>query len=109
MRIDNLNELNKKDDVQYKARNMYFDYVEPNGQFDKKQEIYQVWSYSTIVGYYNKTTHYAIFTNHKYSKTTTKQITMLCNENKLNHDFIDKTFVNVSTYDDINEIIDLLS
>ena len=76
MRINNLNELNKKDDIQYKARNMYFDYVEPNGQFDKKQEIYQIWSYSTIVGYYNKTTHYAIFTKHKYSRTTTKQITL---------------------------------
>ena len=109
MRINNLNELNKKDDVQYKSRNMFFDYIEPNGQFDKQQEIYQVWSYSTIVGYYNKTTHYAIFTNHKYSRTTTKQITMLCNENHLNHDFIDKTFINWSTYDDINEIIDLLS
>ena len=109
MKINNLNELNKKDDVQYKARNMYLDYVEPNEQIDKKQEIYQIWSYSTIVGYYNKKTHYAIFTNHKYSRTTTKQITMLCNENHLNHDFIDKTFVNFSTYDDINEIIDLLS
>ena len=109
MRINNLNELNKKDDVQYKSRNMFFDYIEPNGQFDKQQEIYQVWSYSTIVGYYNKTTHYAIFTKHKYSRTTTKQITMLCNENHLNHDFIDKTFINWSTYDDINEIIDLLS
>ena len=109
MRIDNRHELNKKDDVQYKSRNMFFDYIEPNGQFDKQQEIYQVWSYSTIVGYYNKTTHYAIFTKHKYSRTTTKQITMLCNENHLNHDFIDKTFINWSTYDDINEIIDLLS
>ena len=109
MIINNLNELNKKDDVQYKSRNMYLYYVHPNGQFDKKQEIYQIWSYSTIVGYYNKTTHYAIFTKHKYSRTTTKQITMLCNENQLNHDFIDKTFNNMFTYDDINEIIDLLS
>lgn len=109
MKVNNLNELNKKDEVQYKSRNMFFDYVQPNGQFDKKQEIYQICSYSTIVGYYNKITHYAIFTNHKYSRTTTKQITMLCNENHLNHDFIDKTFINWSTYEDINDIIDLLS
>lgn len=88
---------------------MYLDYVNPNGQFDKKQEIYQIWSYSTIVGYYNKTTHYAIFTSRKYSRTTSKQITMLCNENHLNHDFINKTFNNMFAYEDINEIIDLLS
>lgn len=108
MRITNLSQLNKKYNTQYKNRNMSFDYIAPNGQYPNNLEIYQIWSYNTIIGYYCKNSHYAIFTNHKYSPTTSKQITMLCNENNLNRDFIDKTFANFTTYSDILELIDCL-
>ena len=77
MRITNLSQLNKKYNTQYKNRNMSFDYIAPNGQYPNNLEIYQIWSYNTVIGYYCKNSHYAIFTKRKYSRTTTKQITML--------------------------------
>lgn len=109
-KINSLSQLNKKSNIQYKSRNMSFDYVDDcKTQLNTNDELYQIWSYSTIVGYYNKTTHYAVFTNRKYSPTTSKQITQLCRENQLNHDFVDMTFSNFSTYSDLEKLFELLA
>lgn len=103
--IQTLKELKKDNDTQYKSRSMYIDYI--NTQHEnglEKQEIYQIWSYSTVIGYFNKTTNKIVFTNRKYSTTTSKQKTQLLNENRLEKQEINETFANWTTYTDLQKI-----
>lgn len=63
--------------TQYKHRNMYFGEEDLAG-------FTPVWSYSTLIGYISKY-HNTFYTwgYGRYSRTTTKQITMLCHEKRL--------------------------
>lgn len=103
--IKTLKELNKKETTQYKTQNIFVDFV--NTEHEKgleRAEIYQIWSYSTIIAYYNKTTNKVVFTSKKYTRTTGKQKNNIINENGLEKQEINKTFTNWGTYSDLQEI-----
>ena len=106
MRITSLKDLDKKSNIQYKYRQMSFDFIPyTKQQSDIDGEIYQIWSYSTVIGYYNKTKDLAVFTKYKHSKTTTKQIRQLIRENSINAYYIlDFIFANFTTHSDLKKI-----
>ena len=105
MKIKTLKELTQKNNIQYKQQNLTFDYIETKNEKDLEQaEIFQIWSYNTIIGYYNKKTNKIIFTSRKYSRTTTKQTNNIIFENNLQKQTTEKTFSNWFTYSDLQEL-----
>ena len=105
MKIKTLKELTQKNNIQYKQQNLTFDYIDTKNEKDlEKAEIFQIWSYNTIIGYFNKTTNKIVFTSRKYSRTTTKQTNNIIFENGLEIQTTNKIFSNWFTFSDLQEL-----
>ena len=73
-RVNYINEVTKTGyRYQYRYRSMFL---------VKYDDIISIFSYRTQIGYYVIATGDLVFTNHKYSATTSKQMTMFIHENE---------------------------